>query len=93
MLRFLSEMLEKSLFVANFEKEKSSQIKEDEKEQRTWAAGFGQKQKRCNLIESMIQQNVGGIDNMGIIHEEQEQQMGKYEKCEKEIKMENDKGP
>uniref|UniRef100_A0A1I8BZN1 Uncharacterized protein n=1 Tax=Meloidogyne hapla TaxID=6305 RepID=A0A1I8BZN1_MELHA len=91
MLRFLCDMLEKSLSADNADKDKTSQIKED-KEQKTWAAGFGQKQKRRTMIESMTQQTFVGIDNMGIIHEEQEQQMGNIENCEKEINMESEKG-
>uniref|UniRef100_A0A914LLY0 Potassium channel domain-containing protein n=2 Tax=Meloidogyne TaxID=189290 RepID=A0A914LLY0_MELIC len=86
MLRFLCEMLEKSVHAENAEKEKILQTKED-KEQKTWAAGFGQKQKRRNImLESMTQQTIVGIDNMGIIPEEQEQQMGNIDKCEKEGK-------
>uniref|UniRef100_A0A915NWS3 Potassium channel domain-containing protein n=1 Tax=Meloidogyne floridensis TaxID=298350 RepID=A0A915NWS3_9BILA len=86
MLRFLCEMLEKSVHAENAEKEKIVQNKED-KEQKTWAAGFGQKQKRRNImLESMTQQTIVGIDNMGIIPEEQEQQMGNIDKCEKEGK-------
>ncbi|KAF7640505.1 Ion_trans_2 domain-containing protein [Meloidogyne graminicola] len=89
MLCFLCEMLEKSLFAENAEL--TLKLSEVEKGQKTWAAGFGQKERQNgNMFETIIQQNVCGIDNMGIIHEEEhEQQIG--EKYEKEMYLENDK--